>query len=162
MKKRNTFSKYLSTSLVSSLASSVTICIPQPAQLAIHSICVRNAITGSPIAILGKITLDPHSFYREYLLLISRRKWKSCSMRDYSTFTEEGVRCAWLQQVPTYQCILLHLEIWFVYKSKQSYPRHLTNTIGCTAPYCEIYCPFHKIILKKINILNLIISWKVH
>ena len=62
IKKSNTFSKYLGTLVVSSLASPVvTICIPQPAQLAIHGICVRNAITGSPIAILGKITLWIHT-----------------------------------------------------------------------------------------------------
>ena len=102
-KKSNTFSKYLGTLVVSSLASSVvTICIPQPAQLAIHGICVRNAITGSPIAILGKITLWIHTLSTGsacYWYLGG--KWKSCPMSDYSQFlTEEKVRCAWLQQVP--------------------------------------------------------------
>ena len=103
LKKSSTFSKYLGTLVVSSLASSiVTIRSPQPAQLAIHGICVRNAITGSPVAIFGKITLRIHTLSTGsacYWYLGG--KWKSCSMGDYPQFlTEEKMRCAWLQRVP--------------------------------------------------------------
>lgn len=124
--KTNTFSKYVGTLVISSLALSIiTICSPQPAQVAIQGVSVRNTITRSSIAILCKITLlinTLSTWSACYCYLGGKIKIKSCSMNEYlQLLTEEFYQIK-------YACLFI-LEGVTVTKAASSLKKKIRYTI---------------------------------